>query len=128
MGRFGTPLLGSFNVCCFFWKKNLSQSVCLYIRQESRHAYLYFYPSVCLNMRMYVSFSLPVCKSACMKVLPVPAYAHSSFYQFFCLSVHAHVCTKASVNAHPVVSRDAYLLLNLHLHLTYALANLCRLT
>ena len=31
------------------------------------------------------------------------AYTHLCFYQFFCLSVHAHVCTKASVNTYFVV-------------------------
>ena len=43
-------------------------------------------------------------------------------------AVNAHVCTKATINAPFFVSRGPYLLLNLHLHLTYAPVNLRRLT
>ena len=70
-------------------------------------------------MRMNVSFSLPVRKCRFYQ----SPYANSCFYQFFCLSVNAHVCTKASINAPFVVSRGPYILLNIHLHLTMYLCS-----
>ena len=65
-----------------------------------------FLSCVCLFLPMYLCF------------ISLSTHANSCFYQFFCLSVHVHVWAKASFNAHLVISRGPYLLLNLHLHLT----------
>ena len=79
-----------------------------------------FYPAVCLYTLVHVSISLPVCIHlyAHVCIFYQSAHAHLCLFQFFCISVHAHVCKKASFYTHYVVSRGPNILLNLHLHLT----------
>ena len=73
----------------------------------------------CLLMRIYVGLS--VCTH-------MHTYVSISFFCLSMFSVHAHVCTKAPVNAYFVVYRGPFLLLNIHYYLTYDPANLHMLT
>ena len=66
----------------YFWEKH---SACLPIRL-SRYLYLCFYPSVCLNIRMYVSFRLSVCKTHVCR-----------FYQCPHMDTHVSISFSASL-------------------------------